>query len=1116
MTRFTAIVIVPLVLVGASAWAQPSPCHYQEFGDASGFANVVGPGQDGSLNAVEAVQAEGGTYPPYVRDQLDMYANLVYASPGLLDAQVGDFFKDASFGCRADDVLRVYSPTADVTIVRDASHGVPHVFGTTRYATMFGQGYATAEDRLFLMDVLRHVGRARMSEFLGASPANVEMDREQLAVAPYQEADLTAQADALAASGPEGRQVHDDAQAYIDGVNAYVTEATTDATKLPAEYPALQLTPQSFVVEDVVAIASLVGGIFGKGGGGELLNHCGLQQMTAEIGATAARAVFDDLHFANDPEAPTTSRTPTPYLTDLGPVDPAAHPDVDCASLAPIDPNGPPLDTLLAAIVNGRTGLAVPSLTSNALLITGAHTRSGAPIAVFGPQTGYYMPQLLVEKDVHGPGIDARGVAFAGTDVYVQLGRGARYAWSATSASADNVDQFVLRLCEPDGSQATTSSMGYLWNGVCEPIEAFEHVQIAKPSAGGIPGIGESGAQCANAVDDDGDGFVNDGCPAVGLPELPIFCADATDDDGDGVVNDGCPAVPNPDLVLDFHVERTAHYGPLVARGRLVDGTPIAVATLRSTYGAELTSAIGFKRINDPGFMTNGYASFRQAMGTGVDYTFNWFYVDATDAGYQHSCKCPQRAAGVDPYLPAWGDGRFDWRGFIPLDAQPSALNPPEGFLTSWNNKPAPGFTANDRNFSYGPVFRSQMLDHGVAPLVATSTASRTDMIDAMEDAATVDLRGQQVLPLLLQAMGSTPPAGVDARVGDMEARLAAWAAAGAHRRDFDRDGAYDDPQAPAIMDAWWPRLAHAIFDPASGHAIDALGMTIDDPNRRNHVGSSFEDGLYGHVRKDMSRVLGLPVQGAFSRAYCGGGVASACRDVLWTSLGAAAADLEAEFGSAAVVDWKRQIADEDIRHVAAGITSVPAIEWQNRPTFQQVVQIPVGLCGVAPAATCRSPLAPGASQLQLQKQTPDTRDRLAWKWTHGRATARVELGDPSTTTAYDLCVYAAGALVSRTTAPAGGTCGTRPCWRQTSTGWTYANAKPGVREVQKLVLRSGPDGRAKMLAKGRGVGLGLPALPLVGLPLRVQLVSAAGTCWEASYAATLRNDGTKLKARSD
>jgi hypothetical protein len=54
-----------------------------------------------------------------------------------------------------------------------------------------------------------------------------------------------------------------------------------------------------------------------------------------------------------------------------------------------------------------------------------------------------------------------------------------------------------------------------------------------------------------------------------------------------------------------------------------------------------------------------------------------------------------------------------------------------------------------------------------------------------------------------------------------------------------------------------------------------------------------------------------------------------------------AAADLQAEFGSANVADWRREVADEDVRHTAAGVTAVPAIHWINRPTFQQVVQLP-------------------------------------------------------------------------------------------------------------------------------------------------------------------------------
>ncbi len=52
------------------------------------------------------------------------------------------------------------------------------------------------------------------------------------------------------------------------------------------------------------------------------------------------------------------------------------------------------------------------------------------------------------------PGIDARGAAFAGISLYVLLGRGRDYAWSATSAGQDIIDTFAVELCEPDGSAA--------------------------------------------------------------------------------------------------------------------------------------------------------------------------------------------------------------------------------------------------------------------------------------------------------------------------------------------------------------------------------------------------------------------------------------------------------------------------------------------------------------------------------------------------------------------------------------------------------------------------------------------------------------------------------------
>ena len=56
---------------------------------------------------------------------------------------------------------------------------------------MFGAGYAGANDRLFLMDVLRHTGRAELASFLGGS--NAAADAGQWGFAPYTEADLEKQ-----------------------------------------------------------------------------------------------------------------------------------------------------------------------------------------------------------------------------------------------------------------------------------------------------------------------------------------------------------------------------------------------------------------------------------------------------------------------------------------------------------------------------------------------------------------------------------------------------------------------------------------------------------------------------------------------------------------------------------------------------------------------------------------------------------------------------------------------------------------------------------------------------------------------------------------------------------
>jgi acyl-homoserine lactone acylase PvdQ len=896
--RIAAVLVLAAALVAAApAHAQgPEPGAYRE-NDHGGFNDVLPPGANGRANAAElAAFLATGVRPRHNDDQLRMYADLVHEAPGLTAERFRSFFKDASFGVRSDDVERRYSPRGDVTIVRDRGFGAPHVYGSTRDGAMFGLGYAAAEDRLFLMDVLRHAGRGQLSSFAGGAEGNREQDRTQWEVAPYDEADLQRQVDQFDdLYGADGAQVQRDAENYVAGVNQYITEAKLDPTKMPGEYVAFgrPLGPDPWKETDVIATAALVGGIFGKGGGSELDDALLLQTMRARLGESRGTNLFYDLGSFEDPEAPTTVHEGT-FEYDARPADPQG--------LAMPDPGSVDREEIVASRSGGSGAgqagifglpLSLPQTASNALVVSGAESESGRPVAVFGPQTGYFSPQLLMEQDVHapassaGPGIDARGAAFAGTNLYVQLGHGRDYAWSATSAGQDIIDTYAVELCESDGSPATKDSDHYRFRGACLPMEELRRENCWEPTPG-------------------------DQTPA------------------------GCETL----------VARRTKLGLVTARATL-DGRPVAYTKLRRTYFHEIDSAMGFMDFNDPAKISS-VGAFQQAASR-ILYTFNWFYADDQDVGYFNSGANPVRPAGVDGNMPTLGEDPYLWQGFDPeqntADITPFAEHPQvvdQAFLTSWNNKQARGYRAAGFG-GYPSVHRVDPLDLRIRQGIAgDARMSLLELVDAMEDAATVDLRGEQVLPWLLRVVGDG-----DGRTRGAVSRLRAWMERGAHRRDRDRDGHYEQSDAIRIMDAWWPLLLRAQFQPAVGAGVfDAVHdrQEFDDHNRDDHVGSSFQNGWYGWAEKDLRTLLGEPVEGAYSERFCGSGDLARCRrallDSLATATQASAADLYADELCPTDEMPDPQMCDEAIRFTPGGGITQPLIHWVNRPTYQQAVEV--------------------------------------------------------------------------------------------------------------------------------------------------------------------------------
>lgn len=919
--RRSAVAVVVIVL--SLSLVGQVPARAQSDGGERTFS-ILPAGENGLVNAPQLLQFEAnGTRPANSADQLGPYSDLLRAPSPLPDASLSTYFNQESFGVAPGGVVRTEhpSPNENVVIYRD-SHDVPHIYGQSLSAMSYGAGFAAAEDRLFLMDVLRHYGEGDLASFVGPSCSIEQMDHDQLLSAGYTPAQRQAQLDALPhLYGKLGAQTLQMINSYVAGINGYISESRTNVSLLPADYLATASLPTRWKPSDVVAVISLIG-LEATGGGAELKNAVLLRYLQSKFGTRAGSAAFGSFKEQNDPSAPTTIHGQAFGYMVPGHVNPAltAIPDDPGAPLAggPTDTtpgcNGIPLPPApgspaqtAAALPQALSSLLRPqSAESNALLIDAAHSADGHPVAVFGPELGYYAPQVLMEEDLHAPGYAAEGAAFPGASFVVELGRAGGFAWSATTASTDQIDIRVEELCNPNGGAVSARQADYVLDGKCRPMQHHDFVELAVTKPGG-----------------------------TGLPS-----------------------------VIDHSIYTTDH--GIVKGWTTLGGKPVAIVGQRSTFNHEPDSLVGFLAWGEPA-LTHDPASWMKGANY-IAYSFNWFYVDSAHIAYYVSGRDPVRDPHVDPNLPSWGTGVAEWKGLLAFGKHPHALDPPQGYLTSWNNKPAPGFSASDDNYSWGPVQRSQLLDTKVQALLGSgSPITRGELVSAMETAATQDLTGAAVAGDLLSEQGRP----TDPRLAAMTAQLASWLAHGAHRLKASAgDTQYAHAAAIAIWDQAYPSIVRALFDPifaaggistfdglSNGYSVLPMEFAQTPNGDGTHHGDGYYSGWEGYVVKALRQLAGQTVAAPYPQVVldqlCGGPVK--CRAAISSALLSSYQALVQINGTTDATRWTADAATasasaasqttvtmpeyDAIDYMAIGIVGQPSQEWVNRPTFQQVAQ---------------------------------------------------------------------------------------------------------------------------------------------------------------------------------
>lgn len=338
--------------------------------------------------------------------------------------------------------MAILSALAAVVLAAPAIHrdefGVPHVKASSFQDAFELAGYATAEDRLWQMEMSRRLARGKLAEVFGQS--RVASDRDQLKTS-YTTAELETQLHRMSF------QAQAAFSAYAKGVNQCIADRKAAGT-LPPEYAANKFSPAPWTEVDSVAIAVQMFRQFGRGGAGEIRNLALLQYLATSPAKGKELDVLDDFIWFNDPKAITTIQKEDEGVNGAK-YFPIRKRENTTAQLTSIPKPGlfelmPGLRLLEEpATMEASIELGVPyKMGSYAIVVGKSRSRTNKPLLLGAPQMGFTMPSIIHEMSIEAPGLRVAGMDVPGIPGII-IGHTDRFAWTITSGIADTDDVFA-------------------------------------------------------------------------------------------------------------------------------------------------------------------------------------------------------------------------------------------------------------------------------------------------------------------------------------------------------------------------------------------------------------------------------------------------------------------------------------------------------------------------------------------------------------------------------------------------------------------------------------------------------------------------------------------------
>ena len=329
---------------------------------------------------------------------------------------------------RLDGTLRVPGLSAPVTVARDA-HGTPHILAASQPDLFFAQGFVTAQDRLWQMDMFRRNSNGTLAEVLG--PPLLKHDRMQRILQIRRTAERI-----YANLPPTDRERLDD---YARGVNAFIAQAES-AGRLPAEFKLLLYKPRPWAGADCVSVGLMEVQ--------ELDMHA-----AAKLDRWYVRNKLDNPQLEADlyPVGSWRDHPPTGVDLDLSVPHPEPPEQDEGKNYSARQLSGgfaPRIKVHLDAAGMRELGRALCdgcAEGSNEWVVAGSRTASGKPLLANDMHIRLTEPNIWYMAALRAPGFDAAGVTLPGVP-YVIAGHNEHVAWGFTDLMADVQDLYWEKL----------------------------------------------------------------------------------------------------------------------------------------------------------------------------------------------------------------------------------------------------------------------------------------------------------------------------------------------------------------------------------------------------------------------------------------------------------------------------------------------------------------------------------------------------------------------------------------------------------------------------------------------------------------------------------------------